>query len=332
MKRIGFLLAGLLCVTGCARVGLEVETVVHPDGSFERIVTYAADQVDRQTLTAEYQLPSGPGWKVSEETRMESPAFWGSRSRMYLYRAEGTFKALESDYAKKDFQLPPAFSRNKISIRKMPDGFLYEETFSDTANRAELRRLGERYVKELIPQAIGPLKGALFRREDPAAVEKIQRHVTTSALGYLDQIWHALERAESNERVELIRSLVEESGEFLISQMDQGWRAEGRHYPSTGGREQVAEALDEVFDKMGQDESWMDPYRTDLKRHGGAYLPSWMDRSYPFKFSVTMPAPITGSNATRVKGNTATWEFDPLFFLLRDYTLKARAKRKTEGS
>ena len=45
-----------------------------------------------------------------------------------------------------------------------------------------------------------------------------------------------------------------------------------------------------------------------------------------------MPSPIVDSNATQVKGNTATWEFDPTFFLLKDYTLKARAKPKTEGA
>ncbi len=34
MRRTGFLLIGLLWIVGCARVGLNVETVIHEDGSF----------------------------------------------------------------------------------------------------------------------------------------------------------------------------------------------------------------------------------------------------------------------------------------------------------
>ncbi len=73
-------------------------------------------------------------------------------------------------------------------------------------------------------------------------VEAIQHHVTVSALGYFDQIWHDLEGVESKEKAEFIQGLIEQSGEFLVSQIDQGWRAQGRHYPQSGGREQVEEA------------------------------------------------------------------------------------------
>lgn len=332
MRRIGFTLFSLLWIAGCARVGLEVETVVHEDGSLDRSVTYTGDNVEREALAGEYQLPSGPGWKVSEGTQAGSPVFWGSRSRLYVYRAEGTFRTLEADYAKKDFRLPPAFSKNRIVLQQTPEGLVYQETFSDTANRSELRRLGERYVQEAISKIMASLRGSLFSQEDPAMAEVLQRNVTTSVLGYFDQIWHSLEELESKEKSEFVRGLIDQSVEFLTSQINQGWRAQGRHYPQAGGREQVAKALEEASDQIGKDETWAEPYVRDLKRYGGAYLPSWADRSYPFKFSVTMPAPIVESNATQVKGNTATWEFDPLFFLLKDYTLKVRAKPKTEGS
>lgn len=323
-----WLLFGLLFIlAGCGRVGFEVETVVHEDGSFDRTVTYTTRASDREMLAKEYQLPAGAGWEVTETTQLSGPSSPNNiPERLFVYRARGTFRSLETDYAKEDYQTPPSFSKNRISIRAAPDLYEYLETFSDTANVAELRRLGERFVEELVEKAIAECKkDDVLSQESPAVIETIQRRVTTSALGYFDQVWHKLETAEAEEDLEPMAVLTREGEEFLISQIDRWWRSEGRHYPGPDARKRIVQ----VLTKSSEGESHKDekPYEPDLARYGGAYSPSW-PRSYDFKVTVSMPTDIAESNADHVKGNVATWEFDPLIFLLKDYTLVAKAKRE----
>jgi len=333
MSRIGCLLFSLLFAAGCGRIGLEIDTVVHEDGSLERTVTYCAELSDREALFKEYRLPAGLSWEITEKNQMgEGDSRSLFRERLLTYKAHGTFRNLETDYAKQDGRIPPSWSTNRISIQATPEFYLYEEAFSDTTDVPQLRRLGERYVQELVERAIAECKKTLFREEPAPVIESIRSHVTTSSLGYFNQIWHGLERVESKEGLETVQTLIGQGSEFLISQIDQWWNAEGLRYPEHDARRQVVRTLTEASERESEeDESWLDSHREDLIRYGGAYLPFWMDRSYHFKATVAMPAEIVESNAAHVKGNVAIWEFDPMLFLLKDYTLRAKAKRPAKG-
>jgi hypothetical protein len=175
------------------------------------------------------------------------------------------------------------------------------------------------------------IREPVLSQENNLIVEAIQRHVTTSALGYLGQVWYLLETVGSRAEREAIETFVERSESFLIGQIDQWWRAEGLHYPrGERVRHRLTEALKQSAESQEETTTSQEEWDDALKRYGGAYLPSWKKRHYRFTVTVTMPRDITTSNATEVHGNKAVWEFDPLYFLLKDYTLEAEA-REGEG-
>lgn len=326
VQRLVWLGVSVLVIAGCERVGLEIETVIHDDGSFDRTVTYTVEDVDRETLSREYALPAGASWAVTETTKAGDVAFGTFRPRLFVYQAKGTFRALETDYGKQDSRTPPAWSRNRIRIDATPDAYRYQETFSDTTDTGELQRLGERFVQSQVKDTIAHIRETVLDQENDLLIDAIQRHVTVSSLGYLDQVWHLLETVNSSEERKAIETLVEQSESFLIGQIDQWWRAEGLHYPrGERVRDRITEALKQAAEPHEERPTAQDEWDEALKRYGGAYLPSWKKRSYRLKVTVTMPRDITTSNATEVHGNTAVWEFDPLYFLLKDYMLEAES-------
>lgn len=316
------LAVSVLLLAGCAQVGVAIDTVVHDDGSFDRTITYMVMEQDRAILATEYVLPAGASWQVTEEVRPDP------RGRRYVYQARGTFRTLETDYAKRDSQTPPAFSRNRLAIRATADGYAYQEAIRDTTNPRALRRVGERVAREHVARVIADCQGTVLREETPAVIAAIQRHVTTSTLGYVDHIWHMLAARRSTEDLASATALIREAEEFLISQIDRWWRTEGQHHPGEEARARIARTLTDLAEQApDRDAAWIKASQADLARYGGAYVPSWFQRSYHFRVSVTLPTAITESNADQVTGNQATWEFDPLIFLLKEYSLVAKAPR-----
>jgi len=298
-----------------------VETILHEDGSFDRSVTYHTEHIEREALTHMYRLPAGPGWHVSEQVQLGSDP----REKRYIYHAEGTFRTLASDYAKRDSQTPQQWSQNAVAVRVTSDGYAYEETFSDTANAQELRRLWEATVPLLVTNVLGHLRETLLRHESDFVIATIQQGLITSGLGYLDQVWHHLETIELPAEANTTDALMTDAQAFFVSQLDRWWQTEGHFYPPEDARTLIAEALDQLPQTILEDLPAFNDEQ--LARYGGAYR-DWKHR---FTVTVTMPAPITDSNAHRIDGTTATWEFEPLFFLLKPYRLTAIASHG-EGS
>jgi len=325
-RRLVWLCVSVVLISGCERVGLEVETAIHEDGSFDRTATYTVEDVDRETLSREYALPAGTSWAVAEMTKEGDVVFGKFRPRLFVYQAKGTFRALDTDYGKQDYRIPPAWSRNRIRVDVTPEAYRYQETFSDTTDVTELHRVGERFVQSWVNDAVSTIRETVLGQENDLIIDSIRRHVTTSAQGYFEQVWHLLETVGSKEEREAIETLVGQSESFLIGQIDQWWRADGLHYPhGERTRNRIAEALNKSSNSQEDNTASQEDWDDALKRHGGAYLPSWDKRSYRFKMTVTMPTDITTSNAAHVDGNKAVWEFDPLYFLLKDYTLEAES-------
>ena len=312
----------LFYVVGCAQVGVEIETTTHEDGSSRRTITYIAREVDRKTLASEYKLPVGSEWSVTEKTQLGQASERDRKERVYIYRAEGTFQKLSSDYAKRDDQIPPHWSKNSITIHRTSDAYEYAETLSDTANPQELRSFWEDVVRFLIAETIRFLRETLLRDESDFAVLEIQRGVTTAGLGYFNQIWNRLKTIESQEDAKKSDEFIAGAEEFFINQLDRWWQTEGRFYPKDGARQLIVEAMEQLPQNyLKESTSAFDEKR--IKRCGGAYA----NRGYHFKVTVTMPNNITESNAHSINGKIAIWEFDPRFFLLKPYTLRAKAKR-----
>lgn len=294
---------------------VRITTKVYPNGSFDRRIAF--DPVgSRETFQQAYILPSGLAWDVEEGTSPEE--------KNYVYAAAGHFYGLEFDYAKRDPDDPSRpSSRNHIEITMASDGFCrYQETFRDTVEKAKLLQGLERWYRTRIQTLVQHLATTLLVEERPDTVSRMAQGVTLGMLGWLDQLVALYGEISDESSQNSVLLWMDSEKKFLVTQIDRWWKEEGSFYPEEDAPIQVTSAVED-WEALETTEQLLSSLMGDLKLYDGVHGVWGMENTTAFEVSVEMPAEIMESNAHKVEGDRATWEFNPTYFWLKDYTLTA---------
>ncbi|MFI5184440.1 MAG: hypothetical protein ACHQNV_08580 [Vicinamibacteria bacterium] len=287
------------------RLVVDVNTVIHGDGSCTRHVVYqlertgsdAADPAfdlrpDQDPLRVAHRFPAGEAWTVQHEVKARTHA-------VTLDANLPSPNAIDWDYWRAATPRAPA-ARNHFSFAMEEDSrYEYSETFLDPASPLQAMRL----LAQLLGKSDGSFADELLRRIEAKALRRgdVTRAFREAFSGpFLKEVsaigsrpvFGPRERKEIEALLDRLSALQKDLAVRLLElnpSLD----------PAT-----LDQALDDSSGPLGD----------ELQRQlADAGLPSFGpgQPSSPVHFHVTlvMPAPIVRAN-TCAQGDTATWDFD----------------------
>lgn len=301
-----FALASVACIED--RLTVDVNTVVHGDGSCTRHVVYHVERIDtgqeekrldlpsnEDPLRLLHRFPAGDAWTVQHEVKPDAHT-------VTLDANLASPNAIDWDYWRAATPKAPS-ARNHLSFA-MDGGaedsrYEYSETFLDPASPLQ----GMRLLAQLLAKRDAPFADELLRRVDPKALRRsdVTRAFREVFAGPFLQEVSAIaarpvfgprERKEIEGLLDRLTALQKNLAARLLELN-----------PSLN-----AAALDKALDDASE------PLGDELQRQvteAGLPAPFGPSPSGRIRFRVTlvMPAPIVRAN-TCAQGDTATWEFD----------------------
>lgn len=302
---LGVALASTACIED--RLSVDINTVVHGDGSCTRHVVYQLERTagendtpadlatDQDPIALYHRFPAGEAWTVVHD----------AKARTHTVTLDATLPSpndLEWDYWRRpSAKGAPARNHFSFAMTGADDNlrYQYSETFLDPASPLQamralaqlLARKDGEFARDLQARLdLKPLSRAdVARAFREAFAEPFLRDVSAIASR---PVYGPRERNE----IEKLMDLLTEHQKDLAARL-------GNLAP-TVAPDVLDHALDRSADQIGE----------DLQRQleeAGLPLLSASDSQQPVHFRATLvlPAPIVRAN-TCAQGDTATWEFD----------------------
>lgn len=305
-----FLLLAALSSAACVedRLVVEINTVVHGDGSCARHVVYQLERTsgdgaepapelseDQDPLRLLHRYPTGDAWTVQHEVK----------ARSHMVTLDARFPSANDigwDYWRAaNSKAAPA--RNHFSFAMADDDanarYEYSETFIDPASPLQGLRLFSQLLgqkEDLLARQISEqLEGVPLRQKD--VVKALHETVTVPFAAEVSRlasgpVFGPREKADLASILDRFEPLSQALAERLVA-LAAGIAAE-----------RAKKAIDAAFEADG------DSLVAELEA-AGLPFPSLNSEAHAIHFRVTlvMPAPIVRAN-TCAQGDTATWEFD----------------------
>lgn len=282
--------AGLLVLsTGCKQYSIDV--TINEDGSGARLVELSTSTIGEDDLEMSldeflrlFNLDEKHGWKMRREAKE------GEQHEKYIFTLDRTAKHISSWQAMSgDFNVRGTLEKGPLEDISFHNEIEVERSDGNTITYRET--LAWNKLKESVVDMSAAFFSETLAQEYPFLSKHDLDMIKNFLAGIITIVWYAEEVAEDKITDEICSQAAGDYIAYLIKEKHPDKDLSG-----------LAETIDRIINDEG--EEYLD--RILQEKLPGVYLAGHT----AIALKVTMPGEIIDSNANKVEGNTAIWEFD----------------------